>query len=94
VLRFAEEDEMRNQVLIDVSTGYLIRLPFDEGVGALVIVSVIPQEESDWNFIDKNRGNIIAVVNREDDEDLISFKLRLEDRIKELRQERQGATQN
>lgn len=78
---------MKNMVL-DLTCGYIIQLPYDEAVDTLVIVSVIPQSDFACEFIEKNKDNIIHTEPREDGEDIVSFCGRLEKIVQKKRNEK------
>lgn len=75
---------MKN-VLLDITCGYIIMLPYDEEVDTLIIVSAIAQNDFECEFISKYRENIIHIESRQDDEDLVAFKMRLEEIVAEKR---------
>ncbi|MFH1193854.1 MAG: hypothetical protein V1661_02575 [bacterium] len=72
---------------LDLTQGYIIRLPYDEALGNASIVSVVPMNNYDLEFIKRNEDNILHTEPREKDENLIDFKMRVEAIAEQKRQE-------
>ena len=71
--------------------GYIIQMPYDEEIGSSVVVSVVPRNDFDENFVEKARKEkrILAVKTQLPKEDETDFRLRLDILAEKIRLQRQ-----